>query len=87
MIEILTNDAIIDGEDYCRPLEFQNSESNIYYTENKYSGNPINNYRWTRVKDVLGDCWMGRTIADYYSDGVALEMEFVRGSIPESHIL
>ena len=87
MIEILTQDAIIDGEDYCRPLEFSDSESNIHYTENQYSGIPINNYKWIKVKNILGDCWLGRTIADYYSDGVALEMEFARGSIPENHIL
>jgi len=87
-IQLLEEDDIINPTDFCRPLSLQYSEfSNSIFTKATYSGSPINNMKWCRVQFILGKCWHGKKIKEYNSKDSIRKLEFVRGQIPDSHLL
>ncbi len=46
---------------------------------------PENNVKWTKVKDVIGKVWFGKTVSDFCEN--VLPTEFIRGEIPNQHQL
>lgn len=86
-IQLLEEDDVINPTDFCRPLNLQYSYSDQIYTESTYGGFPINNMEWCRVKFILGPCWYGQKIKEYHSAEFSTKLEFVRGRIPDSHLL
>ena len=88
-IEILEGDEVITEDLYTRPLKFTPAEfSETYYDKSTYSGMPINNFKWTKVLDVLGEVWLGKTVGEFNDPtSASVPLEFARGELPESHIL
>jgi hypothetical protein len=81
----------VEMTDYCRPLRLiQNSWSDSFDTTNEFGGSPINNFKWTLVSTIYGDYWDGKTVGEinapkgHYG---AYPSEFIRGEIPDDHIL
>lgn len=91
-IEILT-EGTFTKDMYCRPLEASFiGQSDTFMTESTYAGSPINNFKWTPITEVLGECWMGTTIEEYEAKLETLvhrhvPYEWCRGNLPPSHIL
>lgn len=86
-ISLLEEDDVIKPTDFCRPLSLQYSEfGDSIHTKATYSGTPINNMKWCRVQFILGPCWHGKKIKEYHSKGLD-KLEFVRGCLPDSHLL
>jgi hypothetical protein len=92
-IKILELDDTFDMEDWCRPLyrsaDFSNS-SDTWLSKSTYSGTPCDHLKWAKVKQVFGNCWQGKTLREYF-EGSPLDRlvtyEFIRGEIPDEHIL
>jgi hypothetical protein len=84
-LELLENNDAVRSDDFCRPLGLSFSESDRVYETSEYSGKPINNLKWVVVREVFGDCWFGKTVAEI--NGGETKHEFVRGGLPESHCL
>ena len=87
------NDTILPS-DWIRPLHFPSnnySDPNPPDSFSTYSGKPLNNIRWVKVKDLLGIYWYGKTIKElnYNSFKIGtnhlLKYEIIRGNIPISH--
>lgn len=75
--------------DWCRPLAIISDDggrSDEYSFTNIYSGRPINNAKWVRVRDVFGPCWYGKTVQEIESRTEA-QYECVRGDPPKNHQL
>lgn len=87
-IIFLDENDIINPTDYCRPLELSYSfaQSDSIITRSTYSGSPINNLKWVLVSQVLGEVWFGKTYKEFLK-GSTTKYEYVRGNIPEKHIL
>lgn len=86
-VQILEPDDLIDGNDWCRPLQIISmggGASDYYSFKSCYSGTPENNAEWVQVKHVIGSCWFGRPVRAF-NDG--LNYEFVRGDVPRKHRL
>lgn len=87
-IQLLEEDDVINPTDFCRPLSLEYSEfGDSIFTKATYSGSPINNMKWCRVRFILGNGWMGKKIKEYNSKDSITKLEFVRGQIPDSHLL
>jgi len=87
-IQMLEENDIILESDYCRPLQISYSSpqsDHICFTG--WGGNPINNMKWVKVSTVLGSCWFGKKIKDFHKGNHNNLREFVRGDIPQEHIL
>ena len=85
---ILESDDLIRLDDWCRPLSIESmsgGQSDYYSFKSCYTSCPENNAEWTRVSAVIGECWLGKTVAQY--NRVGCKYEFVRGDIPQSHKL
>jgi len=85
---ILEADDTIHPDDWCRPLaivSMSGGMSDGYSFRCMYSGGPENNVEWVRVKCVIGECWFGKTVAQFSRIGT--RYEFVRGDVPKSHKL
>ena len=50
-----------------------------------YFGCDENNVKWTKVKDVIGKVWFGKTVSEFCKNVVLTE--FIRGDIPKQHQL
>lgn len=88
-VQILESTDIIDGEDWCRPLEIVSMSggmSDYYSFRSEYSGTPENNAKWVKVKHVFGKCWFGEQVG-VLIERMKKEYEFVRGEPPKSHRL
>ena len=87
-IQILEADDVILETDFCRPLlrSADRSQSDMWMPTNMYSGAPEDHLQWAHVYNVLGPIWFGKKLSDYLL-GDLIPMEFVRGRIPEDHIL
>jgi hypothetical protein len=91
-IQLLEDNDIITGEEWCRPLSITTMSSGMsdhYSFKSMYSGTPENNVKWVKSKDVIGHCWFGRTVAEYHRAiaDCGNRMEFVLGDIPSKHRL
>ena len=88
---ILENDDIIEPNDWCRPLNITSMSgmSDSYSFKSMYSGSPENNVEWVRVKCVVGEGWIGKTVKEYnvMCKKYRCPMEFIRGNIPKAHQL
>ena len=54
-----------------------------------YSGTPQNHLKWVQARDVLGKCWMGKTLAELDQAWEKLggfPYEVIRGTPPQRHI-
>lgn len=54
-----------------------------------YSGCPQNHLKWVQARDVLGDCWMGKTMAELdqaWEKIGGFPYEVIRGTPPQRHI-
>lgn len=92
-VKIITS-GIITKDMFCRPLQLEyTGQSDCIITVRTYSGTPINNMKWLPVCDFLGDFWLGKTIEDFENEqgtnkyNPIIPIEWVKGKIPESHIL
>lgn len=86
-VSILEKDDTIKADDWCRPLaivSMSGGHSDYYSFKSCYTGTPENNAEWVQVKHVLGKCWVGGTVKDYYR-AVGHRMEFLRGTPPKKH--
>ncbi len=86
---ILENTDTIGPEDWCRPLSIVSmggGHSDYYSFKSCYGGTPENNAKWVKVKSVIGECWFGKTV-NAFQTALHRPYEFVRGDIPEGHIL
>lgn len=55
------------------------------FSENsEYSDGPLNNFKWARVSETIGECWYGRSVYNLQKI-LARRYEFVRGEVPEEH--
>lgn len=62
--------------------------SDQFTTESPYSRSPINNFKWTKVGNVLGPGWIdGKHTIEEFEDGSLISYEWAKGNIPKSHIL
>jgi hypothetical protein len=87
---LLEDGDVIHSTDFCRPLmrsaDFSNS-SDTWMSTNTYGGGPADFLKWAHVYHILGPCWYGKKLGEYTRGPSCVPMEFVRGEIPESHIL
>jgi len=90
-IEILEDADVIRHDDWCRPLQLvsmSGGHGEGYSFRCQYSGSPENNVKWIKVNQVLGKVWFGKTVQEYHKAVSEYHtFEFVRGNIPDSHIL
>lgn len=87
-LTILTEQDEIRPDDFCRPLVPLNDicgDHSPINSRNAYSGTPVNNFKWCRVSQQFGDVWFGKKYGEMERSFV--EMEFVRGEIPDSHVM
>jgi len=83
-ISILAPDEILRNGLYCRALEFQcRAFSDCEYTQINAYGGVINNYKWIKIEEVLGEYWLDGTftIKDFWGDS-NVTMEFAEGNFP-----
>jgi hypothetical protein len=86
-VQILEPDDCVMPDDWCRPLRLESmsgGHSDAYSFESMYSGNPENNVKWVRIKDVFGECWFGKQAKELM---IHIQYEIVRGDIPARHRL
>lgn len=89
-IDILEDNDRVKPDDYCRPLEQAVSFGDYFETRSCYGGSPVNNFKWTRVDRIYGDCWFGKMVKEINKQTGNYRkppMEFARGDIPDKHIL
>lgn len=94
---LLEDDDVIEPTDWIRPLRIVTmggGMSDDYSFKSCYSGTPENNVKWTRVCDIIGPVWKGKTLGQLNALAVstnkasaATAYEIVRGDIPMSHRL
>jgi len=87
-IQILEKEDLISPDDWCRPLELCTMSGGLsdgMSFRSMYSGLPENNVKWTKVKDVIGKVWFGKTVSEFCKNVVLTE--FIRGDIPKQHQL
>lgn len=89
MISILMledGDTLQNG-DWCRPMHFTTMSGGYsdYYTFEEL-GRPVNNAKWVECERIIGDMWFGKTIGEV-KKALGFDHEFVRGDIPESHVV
>lgn len=94
MLTLLEDDDIVSSHDYCRPLEIsQDGQSDYISFKSMYSGAPENNLKWARVDEIYGEYWYGKTVKEFNAPfkGCTYNRkrptEFVRGDIPDDHIV
>lgn len=88
-VQFLEATDVFQPDDWCRPLQFvtmSGGHSDDYSFKSVYTGAPENNVKWTRVRDVIGGVWRGKTVGDFNRRGFT-KYEFVRGEIPRTHRL
>jgi len=84
-VQLLEPQDRISPEDWCRPLcimSMSGGMSDSISFKSVYSGTPQNNAKWVQVKHVLGAGWFGKPCEEYGNN-----MEFLRGTPPQSHQL
>lgn len=85
---ILEDDDKVFDSDWCRPLalvSMSGGASDSYSFYSQYTGQPENNVKWARMSWVFGEYWFGKTVKEL--NGKFTPYEFMRGDIPESHIV
>jgi hypothetical protein len=92
-IFLLEERDIINPNDWCRPLNLCtiSLQGDSYSFESTYTGRPVNNLKWVKVKDAIGSCWFGKTIGEFNNPPMSIQQpqyyEFMRGSFPLNHVL
>lgn len=90
-LKMLEESDVIQPDYWCRPLDFTSNDAAapgcdaMANTTSGYTGAPMNNTRWVKVRKVFGKCWWGKTVAEYHS-GLDERYEFVVGEIPSGHL-
>lgn len=89
-VSILEDTDTILATDWCRPLllvTMTGGHSDYYSFENMYSGQPENNVLWVNANQIIGEGWVGGTVAEYNNamEKFGKQLEFIRGDIPVSH--
>jgi hypothetical protein len=86
VVYILEKHDAVYPEDWCRPLQLETMslQGDGYSFTSPYSGTPDNNVKWVRVKYIFGKCWYNKPVSDLCK---LRPYEFVRGVVPDSHIL
>jgi hypothetical protein len=83
-IQILEHNDKIQPDDWCRPLDLDLSHDD-FSTKSCYSGKPMNNTKWVKVKHVLGTSWHNKKVS--YVNSELGEYEFIRGNVPRMNQL
>lgn len=86
LIMILEPDDKVRATDWIRSKDIHGSEMGDigYVPFALYSGKPYDICQWVRVSDVLGECWVGKTVSHICRK--LRKYEFVRGELPPSAI-
>lgn len=92
-LRIVKPNEIIKKHYYCRPLAFSYGDfgGSEYHQKDTYGG-IINNYKWIKITDFLGEPWFDgkKTFADYFKNPVTRAYEIVEitgGKLPPSHTM
>lgn len=91
-VQILEPSDILEPTDWCRPLSIismSGGHSDHYSFRSQYTGTPENNAQWVRASAVIGECWMGHPVGDFYKAmrDCGPRYEFIRGEVPKAHRL
>jgi hypothetical protein len=88
-VQILEDHDLISPEDWCRPLQIlpMSPQSDYYSFQSHYGNSPANNAKWVKVKYILGPIWYGKPVKNLNQKLLEEQYEFVRGEVPEDHIL
>lgn len=92
-LQLLEAADVLRPTDWVRPLaaapgDFSTSNP-VINSFSTYGGSPQNHFKWIRAQDVVGECWMGRSLADLAKAWEAtggFAYEVVRGAMPPQHI-
>ena len=82
-VSILEDNDLVQACDWCRPLVL-NWDGDYISTTSIYSGGPMNNMKWVRVREVFGECWFGKPVIQLNK---YIKHEFMRGDILIDHQL
>jgi hypothetical protein len=82
-IFLLEDDDVPLETDWMRPL-WLSYQPDGFSENSECGGGPLNNFKWARVSETIGECWYGRTVYNLQKI-LAKRYEFVRGEVPDEH--
>lgn len=90
-VNILEQADIIKETDFVRQLVIFENEDGVVERNSLYTGLPMNRSRWLTA-NVVCPAFIGKTVEDFNEAMVRfyqskISHEFIRGNIPESHVV